>query len=306
MLNLCVLFLVLQVCFAALKKDCVIDGKHYKDGQQFNMGCTGRCTCSNGNHGCVSMCPPFGMGENCRKVKNVGECCQHGECFAEVSSKKCDSPGTPGFAKVKSPWSVEVDTGTRSRPKKCTATIMGHKTLITNDECVSPTDTVTFPGHPKWNVKSKKAFPFVPHVRQLIMQEPIEYSHDVHEINSPWGHFCNDNNCALYLSSFKNRNETEFVQAKRATKDKCHISNDDKMTACLEIPQATRPQCTHLDGSSVVVKKGPTFYIIGVLVDGHTGKDNHQCDTNRDQYRKYINMCAKLNEAQSSGTTFYE
>jgi hypothetical protein len=296
-----VAFIVVQACSAALKKDCIVQGKTYKDGQPFDIGCTGRCTCSNGAHHCVSMCPPYGMPGDCRDVRNVGECCKHGECFSEVSSKKCDSPGSPGAGgKVKSPWTVNLEAGTRPKTKKCMATIIDPKTLITSDQCVSPNDEVKFTSpvaSKTWRVKSKTQFPFVPHVRRLVLEDNMEISKDLHEINVPWGHFCSDDSCGLFLTSLNAKNETEFVQAKRTARSNCGSEDRDPLVQCLEIPETTRPSCTHMDGSGVAVRRGPTFYIIGVLMDGPTPKDSHQCDSNRNKYRKYINMCNKLNDA---------
>uniref|UniRef100_A0A915IST6 VWFC domain-containing protein n=1 Tax=Romanomermis culicivorax TaxID=13658 RepID=A0A915IST6_ROMCU len=58
--------------------DCLIDGEVHRDGERFQLRCSGMCTCSKGNIGCSSMCPPFIIPDHCRLQKTAGSCCNEG------------------------------------------------------------------------------------------------------------------------------------------------------------------------------------------------------------------------------------
>lgn len=72
-------------------KNCDINGQTYEHNEGFNMDCTARCRCVNGQIGCVDMCPPFGWlpkpNQTCQEVKVVGKCCESLACVNERGQK---------------------------------------------------------------------------------------------------------------------------------------------------------------------------------------------------------------------------
>ena len=45
------------LCAAKAALPCEINGKVYKDGEEFNMNCSFRCSCQNGQYACSTLCP---------------------------------------------------------------------------------------------------------------------------------------------------------------------------------------------------------------------------------------------------------
>lgn len=65
---------------------CTLDGKIYENGQSFDVECSARCKCTNGNVGCVDMCPPYvvmpsGQDEICIELYKIGHCCPQWACY---------------------------------------------------------------------------------------------------------------------------------------------------------------------------------------------------------------------------------
>ena len=67
-------------------KSCNVDGKVYKDGEQFTPNCSQLCTCQNGQYACASLCPSEDMApsrDHCREAQLLsigGRCCREWVC----------------------------------------------------------------------------------------------------------------------------------------------------------------------------------------------------------------------------------
>lgn len=73
---------------------CLVNGKKYADGQQVEVGCSTRCSCSKGVFGCVDMCPlqSWSPEDKCHYVHVPGQCCDAVRCEKEQSMNSCDAP----------------------------------------------------------------------------------------------------------------------------------------------------------------------------------------------------------------------
>ena len=71
---------------AKAAKPCEVDGKTYKDGDEFKPNCSLLCTCQNGAYACASLCPQEDRAPSrthCRDaqlVSIVGQCCREWVC----------------------------------------------------------------------------------------------------------------------------------------------------------------------------------------------------------------------------------
>ena len=67
-------------------KPCEVEGKIYKDGEEFKPDCRRLCTCQNGQYACSSLCPqedhrPSSV--HCKEPRLVnitGKCCREWTC----------------------------------------------------------------------------------------------------------------------------------------------------------------------------------------------------------------------------------
>ncbi|XP_061165206.1 CCN family member 2-like isoform X1 [Saccostrea echinata] len=82
------------ICRALHPKSCNVNGVKYKDGAQFQLGCSRMCTCQNGNYGCADLCPQEHIPpsdkfcKNARLVSVSGTCCKEWSCdLANVTNK---------------------------------------------------------------------------------------------------------------------------------------------------------------------------------------------------------------------------
>lgn len=75
-----------STCRAKDAKPCQIDGKTYKDGEEFKLGCRQLCTCQNGQYACSSMCPQEERPPSTtyckypRLIEIENECCREWAC----------------------------------------------------------------------------------------------------------------------------------------------------------------------------------------------------------------------------------
>jgi len=75
-----------STCRARDAKPCIIDGKTYKDGEEFKLGCRQLCTCQNGQYACSSTCPQEERPPSTtyckypRLIDIEGECCREWAC----------------------------------------------------------------------------------------------------------------------------------------------------------------------------------------------------------------------------------
>ena len=73
-------------CVAKAARPCDVDGKTYKDGEEFKPNCSLLCTCQNGAYACASLCPQEDRAPSsthCRDaqlVSIVGQCCREWVC----------------------------------------------------------------------------------------------------------------------------------------------------------------------------------------------------------------------------------
>jgi hypothetical protein len=100
---------------------CLVDGKKYADGEQFEMGCIAKCSCNQGRYGCVDMCPPTAWSpeRKCHFVHVPGQCCDAVRCEVDEEMNSCDTP-VPANMETESngrrtpvrryPWSVFLCT----------------------------------------------------------------------------------------------------------------------------------------------------------------------------------------------------
>ena len=74
------------VCTAKAARPCEVDGKTYKDGDEFKPNCSQLCTCQDGAYACASLCPQEERApspQHCRDaqlVAIVGQCCREWVC----------------------------------------------------------------------------------------------------------------------------------------------------------------------------------------------------------------------------------
>lgn len=74
------------VCRARDAKPCVVQGKTYKDGEEFKPNCSQLCTCQDGRYACASLCPQElrpPSSAHCRDAQLVsidGRCCREWVC----------------------------------------------------------------------------------------------------------------------------------------------------------------------------------------------------------------------------------
>lgn len=74
------------ICKAKAAKPCDVDGKTYKDSEEFKPNCSLLCTCQNGAYACASLCPQEDRAPSrthCRDaqlVSIVGQCCREWVC----------------------------------------------------------------------------------------------------------------------------------------------------------------------------------------------------------------------------------
>src|SRR5262249_26460694 len=96
-------------------RNCHIDGQPSRlHGERFEMGCVGRCGCSNGSVACVDMCPPqaWEPEQHCRFVRTPGQCCEDVVCKEDEAIGKCQEakPGMLITSEKKPvrryPWSI--------------------------------------------------------------------------------------------------------------------------------------------------------------------------------------------------------
>lgn len=88
---------------AKAAKPCDVDGKTYKDGEEFKPNCSLLCTCQNGVYACASLCPQEDRAPSrahCRDaqlVAIVGQCCREWVCpHAHSIAQPDDDAGNPG------------------------------------------------------------------------------------------------------------------------------------------------------------------------------------------------------------------
>lgn len=75
------------ICKNLPGKSCVIGGTEYQSGQEFQPSCLLKCTCLNGDIGCMSACPSDSQNINCKKNEKAikikdpkNECCVIYKC----------------------------------------------------------------------------------------------------------------------------------------------------------------------------------------------------------------------------------
>lgn len=78
---------------------CIFNEKRYENGEELNMGCEARCTCIDGNMGCVDMCPPYQIMSQvpCQSVSLAGECCPTYKCEGSWNTGDCERPDLKRF-----------------------------------------------------------------------------------------------------------------------------------------------------------------------------------------------------------------
>lgn len=88
---------------------CLVEGKRYADGEEFDLGCVAKCSCREGRYGCVDMCPPaaWSPDRKCHFVHVPGQCCDSVRCEADEPMNSCDTPV---------PANIETETNGKRTP----------------------------------------------------------------------------------------------------------------------------------------------------------------------------------------------
>lgn len=121
------------ICRAKAAKPCDVDGKTYKDGEEFKPNCSLLCTCQNGAYACASLCPQEERAPSrthCRDaqlVSIIGQCCRewvcpHAHSIAEPDDDAANNVEAERCIRESTAWSA------------CSVTCgMGVSIRVTND-----------------------------------------------------------------------------------------------------------------------------------------------------------------------------
>lgn len=110
------------------KNDCIFANKYYEHKETFIEECRARCSCDDGNVGCMDLCGFWTADwSKCQSIKPYGQCCSRALCDGDTV--ECDTTNVgPDF---KPPWAVEIFVANESHPdsakRVCAATIINKK-----------------------------------------------------------------------------------------------------------------------------------------------------------------------------------